>query len=133
MEDAIEGAPYYECEKSPYTSWAYTVKDNRSETTDYNIFFDRCTKFGIVVNSKYAEYGKHNKLHYHGIMKIPKGFYRKKLMMPGLHLKLKEITDLEGWLEYIKKEQPADDDHCYDENKNHLPVNCCPNITCKLF
>lgn len=133
MEHAIEGAPYYECERSPYTAWAYTVKDNRSETTDYYAFFDRCEQFGCKVVSKFSEHGNHNKLHYHGVIKIPKGFYRKKLMMPGLHLKLKEITDYEGWLEYCKKEQPTDDDHTYDKCGNHTPINCCPNISCKLF
>lgn len=92
--------------KSPTTSYAFTVKDNRKETTDYAPFFDRCKSFGVVVSVKVGELDSHNKLHYHGILEIPKGFYRKKLTMPGLSLKLVELYDLEGWTKYIQKDQP---------------------------
>lgn len=133
MEDAIDGVSYYECKRSPYTLFAYTVKDNRRETSDYNMFFDRCKQFGCEILSKHSEYGMTKKLHYHGVMKIPRGFYRKKLMIKGLHLYLEEVYDYGGWKEYCKKDHPTVDDHTYDKTGNHTPINCCPNITCKLF
>ena len=95
-----------EITKAEHVSYGYTVKDNRPETTDYQSFFDRCEKFGVKITHKYPEYDSKGKLHIHGIMQIPKGFYRKKICMDGLHIKLVEIYDEAGWKRYITKDQP---------------------------
>lgn len=91
--------------KSVSTAYGYTIKDNRSETTDYQSWFDKADKMGCKFETKHAEYGSSNKLHYHGIVQIPKGFYRKRLMQKGLHLKLEELFDRAGWEQYCKKEE----------------------------
>lgn len=91
--------------KADKTAYAFTVKDNRRETTDYSSFFDRLSKFDVEIDCKYKELDSKGKVHYHGIVLIPKGMYRKKLMMPGLHLKLEELYNREGWMKYITKDQ----------------------------
>jgi len=85
--------------------FAYTVKDNRVDCTDYRSFFDNSEKKGCSFYSKFKELDKKGKIHYHGIVFIPKRVYRKALCLKGLHLKLKEIFDVEGWEEYCKKDQ----------------------------
>lgn len=94
----------FECKNSKHTLYGFTVKDNRQDVTDYDSFFDRCNKFKCDVQEYYGELDSKGRLHFHGIISIPKGFYRKKLCMPGLHLDLEEIYDLKGWVKYIKKD-----------------------------
>lgn len=46
-------------------------------------------------------------VHLHGVIRIPKGYFRKRLV-PGngkYHVKLEKITDMEGWLRYMRKDQ----------------------------
>lgn len=100
----------YECQSSNHTLYGFTVKDNRIDVTDYDSFLDRCAKFKCIVQEYYGELDSKGRYHLHGIISIPKGFYRKKLVMPGLHLKLEEIYNLIGWTKYIKKDQPRDND-----------------------
>jgi len=45
-------------------------------------------------------------VHLHGVVKIPTGFYRKKLALIGFNMKIKLITDMKGWLKYLAKDQP---------------------------
>lgn len=45
-------------------------------------------------------------VHLHGVVKIPNGFYRKKLVLLGFNMKIKLITDMKGWLKYLAKDQP---------------------------
>lgn len=88
-----------------YTSYAFTVKDNRVDSTDYQQFFERAQDMGVIVTHKYGEFDSKGKLHYHGIMLIHKGFYRRTLCMDGLHLHLMELFRRECWMKYITKEQ----------------------------
>lgn len=51
-------------------------------------------------------------LHVHGIIQLPDKFYRKKLSIQGMHFKLDEIFDRDGWIKYINKinkEDPSSD------------------------
>lgn len=98
--------------KSSTVAYGFTVKDNRVDTTDYRSFFERCEKMGCPITHKYSELDSKGKLHYHGIINIPKGFYRKRLMVDGLHLKLVELFDHEGWLKYCQKAQEALEPDC---------------------
>lgn len=43
--------------------------------------------------------------HVHGIIDIPTGYYRKRLCLNGYHVKLVKITNLKGWIQYMKKDQ----------------------------
>lgn len=95
--------------KSQLVSYAYTIKDNRKVNNSdrketYNIFFRRCECWNIPVEYKVEEKDKQGKLHIHGIMYLKKGFYRKRLCMPNLHLKLVELYNKEGWKQYIHKD-----------------------------
>lgn len=88
-------------------AFAYTIKilGTRDVTTaDYDPFFTRLNKLSINVEYKVSEKDKLGKVHYHGIMYLSKGFYRKRIMINGYHIKLKEVTDKEGWLRYIHKD-----------------------------
>lgn len=85
--------------------YAFTVKDVRKDVTDYKPWFTEADKAGCKTLSKSEEYDRRGKLHYHGLMAIPKGLYRKSLMMYGIHYKLVKLRDIQGWLEYINKDQ----------------------------
>lgn len=90
--------------------WAYTVKDNRKEVTDYRKFFEVLKKKGCDVLTKYPEYGQTNRLHYHGVVMIPEKVHRKSLAIDGLHFHLDEIFDRAGWDKYCRKEVLSEDD-----------------------
>ena len=84
----------YEESYSDVQAWGYTIKDNRTETTDYESWFTNAERLKCKIVSKSPEYDSKGKLHYHGVIEIPKRFYRKRLMQKGLHLHLQEITDM---------------------------------------
>jgi len=90
-------------------TFAFTVKDNRVDSTDYLPFFDNLDKKKCIVKAKCGEYDSKGKLHYHGIVSIPKKCFRKNLCLTGLHLKMKPIYDEEGWERYYKKDQDDDE------------------------
>lgn len=94
-----------EVQKANFISYGFTVKDNRQDVTDYKPFLDNCKQHGCNVVCSYEEYDEASRLHIHGIIEIPKGFYRKKICMKGLHVKLEELYDPAGWLRYIRKDQ----------------------------
>lgn len=90
--------------RSKHVPWAFTIKNVHSGPDQYDQFFKRAEGFGCIIDCKYAENDSKGKLHYHGIILIPKGLFRKKLMLHGLHLKLDELYDRAGWLKYITKD-----------------------------
>lgn len=88
-------------------AFAYTVKALGAfdiATSAYEPFFNRLDKLGIQVEYKVSENDSLGKLHFHGIMYLPKGFYRKRIMVNGFHIKLKEVTNKTGWIKYIHKD-----------------------------
>lgn len=97
-------------ESSEYKSYGFTVRANSSNRADYSPFFNLIAKFKnhVTLECKYEEYGKHDWLHYHGVLAIKKRFYRKRLVIPGFHLKLEEIYNIKGWHKYITKEDTTD-------------------------
>ncbi len=95
--------------KSELVSYAYTIKDNRKVSNidraeTYRAFFKRCKCWSIPIEYQIEEKDKQGRLHIHGIMYLKKGFYRKRLCMPNLHLKLVELYNKEGWEQYIHKD-----------------------------
>lgn len=93
--------------KSDFISFAYTVKILRTgEVTeaDYQPFFDRIDNLNITVEYKMPEKDSKGKLHYHGILYLKKGFFRKRICLKGFHIKLDELYDRKGWLKYIHKD-----------------------------
>ena len=114
-------------ETSRTVAYAYTLRSNCAglpTEADYDTFFAKCSKFKIQVEYKISELDKAGRLHYHGIIYIPKGFYRKRLMVQGMSIKLKEVTNKEGWIAYIHKEVYWKDmiDHEEDFRENPLPT-----------
>lgn len=57
----------------------------------------------------------HDGGHIHGIIEIPTGYYRKRLCLTGYHVKLVKITDLKGWIQYMKKDQSL-----FKKIENHM-------------
>lgn len=98
-----------EITKSDFVAFAYTVKFNKPlldppTDADYKPFFDRLDKYKIRVEFKISELDKRGHLHYHGILYLRKGFYRKRCCIPGMHIKLDELYDKKGWVKYIHKD-----------------------------
>lgn len=93
--------------KSNFISFAYTVKTlGKADVTeaDYDPFFKRLDDFGINVEYKVSEKDSKGKLHYHGILYLRKGFFRKRICLHGFHIKLEELYDRKGWIKYIYKD-----------------------------
>lgn len=86
-------------------AFAYTVKSLGKDTdADYSAFFKKLLKYNITIEYKISERDSHNKLHYHGIILLPKGFYRRRLTTNGISMKLEEIYNKAGWEKYIHKD-----------------------------
>lgn len=93
--------------KSDFIAFAYTVKTlGTTDVTeaDYAPFFEKLSHFKIQVEYKVGEKDKCGKLHYHGILYLPKGFFRKRIMCQKFHIKLVELYDKKGWMKYIHKD-----------------------------
>lgn len=100
--------------KSTKIAFAYTVK-TLGDITTYEPFFDRLNKFSIKVEYKVSELDSKGKLHYHGILYLDKGFFRKRLCVKGYHIKLDELYDRAGWIKYILKDQKKEELETLDE------------------
>lgn len=90
--------------------YAFTVKVLGNENlkavpSDYEKVWSHWEKSGCQIKFKNAEDDSRGVLHYHGILSIPTGFYRKKLSVPGVHNKFEHLYDRKGWLRYCVKNQ----------------------------
>lgn len=97
--------------KSDSIAFAYTVKALGAVNINknhYDSFFQKLDKLGVKVEYKIGEKDSLGKLHYHGIIYVKKGFFRKRIMMKGYHVKLEEIYNKEGWVKYIHKDVQFD-------------------------
>lgn len=90
--------------KSKQIAFAYTIKTNVTLDVDYEPFFKRLDKLSIKVEYKIGELDSKGKLHYHGILYLDKGFFRKRICLNGYHVKLVELHDRKGWIKYIHKD-----------------------------
>lgn len=95
--------------KSDTVAYGFTVKKlgkEQAEIEDYCAWFIHISKFkNVVIEHHYPERDSQGKIHYHGVIYVPKTFYRKRLEFKGFHLKLEQIYDLQGWIRYITKDQ----------------------------
>lgn len=122
--------------KSTKIAFAYTVKTLTSNN-DYQVFFDKLSKLSVKVEYKISELDSKGKLHYHGILYLDKGFYRKRICVSGFHVKLVELHDRVGWLKYIHKDVKSEteaeaeyEDYLFAEKQNH---EYPPPLKRKLF
>ena len=72
-------------------------------------------------------------VHLHGIIKISKTYYRKKLCFEGFNLKIKPIWGMDGWLKYLSKDQPYRQKirfeiDCIDMQESYIPEEQQPLI-----
>jgi len=103
----MENQENVEIEKSNFNNWEYTVKKlglGDMSPFEYTHILRILAKHGHIECNVY-EKDSHGKWHVHGILSLPKKFFRKKLMTHGYHIKLVEIYNLEGWQSYLKKDQ----------------------------
>ena len=99
-----------EITRSNKIAFAYTVKSLGSDNNaDYKPFFDKLERFKIPVEYKIHEMDSKSKIHYHGIIYLDKGFYRRRLTTKGFAIKLDEIYNKAGWVKYIHKDVSPED------------------------
>jgi len=106
--------PIFDTIRAARIAFAFTVKINSENSTQvtpemYSPIFNRWDKFNLSLEYKIPEKDSKGKLHYHGIVYVPKGFYRKKMLIKdhngkNYHLKLVELFDKKGWEKYIHKD-----------------------------
>lgn len=95
-------------DRYPTERWAVTIVDNDRRHDDeeraelYRKLLDHWTsELGVKVKYMYKETGYiRSKLHLHGTIELPEEFYRKKLCIPGFHLKLVKLYDEDTWIKY---------------------------------
>lgn len=90
--------------------YAFTVKYLGKENvekvpSDYETVWSHWAKFNCNIVEKEFEPDSRGVCHCHGIVIIPKDFYRIKLHIYGINMRFDPITDRSGWMKYIKKYQ----------------------------
>lgn len=43
--------------------------------------------------------------HLHGIIELPRNYFRSKLMLKGFHTHFVRIYNIDGWVKYMEKDQ----------------------------
>lgn len=98
-------------------SYAFTVKDNRTGSEEYEDFIDHLGNFGDISQLRmetFTKSGLPTKKHLHGILKTNDKLYFKATRKRGFHTHFKMIKDA-GWASYIKKQ-----DHIIDWSSYQL-------------
>lgn len=114
--------------RSTKLAFAYTIKHNTDAPTaeDYIPFFEKLEHYKVNIEYKISELDSKGRLHYHGIIYLTKGFYRKKLCVKGLHVKLVEIYDKSGWTKYIHKDCVDRFGYLKEAAAEHITNNTVP-------
>lgn len=94
------------------TRWAFTVKWNCPVNDRPHVFEERydawinmCHSFQLDITKCCYEKDSSQLLHCHGIVRVPKSFWMRKLNMKGYHTNFEKIYDEAGWLRYCQKDQ----------------------------
>lgn len=128
-----------EIETAKFVPFAYTIKSlGQDLDADYDPFFRKLSKHKIEY--KIAEVDGKGKKHYHGIVLLPKNFYRRRLTTQGFSLKLVQLYDRAGWIRYIHKDVAYNDFEQMAEDIDELVEDVltpksqrCRMPKCKLF
>lgn len=87
--------------------FAITLKFNQKPDcvpSDYlSVLEEWKDSYGIVIHENAFEPDNKGICHMHGIIAIPKGFYRKRMQRYGLHVMIRPIKDRQGWIRYMYK------------------------------
>lgn len=94
-------------------AWAFTYKYLGSESRRYDVPLLNMAKYGFV-KKVVSEKDSKGREHIHGIVLLPRGFHRKKLMVQGFHCCLKEIYDEVTWQKYCDKNIPSITPYLFD-------------------
>lgn len=101
-------------------SYAFTVKDNRKDSEEYDEFIDHLGNFGDIYDLRtenVTKTGVPTKKHLHGILKTNDRLYFKATRKVGFHTHFKLIKD-DGWSTYIRKQDEMIDWASYQFKKN---------------
>lgn len=103
-------------------NYAFTYKKNVSVDQKSLVSreeYDECLRHIVsnlgVIMFTYYELDDSNEWHIHGACWFPEAPSYKKLSIRGYTSKWKIITDLYGWEEYCKKDQPKPEDESQDD------------------
>lgn len=108
---------------SPTICYTYTIKSLGSNLdADYTPFFDKLKKHRVKTEFKINERDSKGKSHYHGILYLEKGFWRKRLCCKGFNLQLAEPRSKKAWIKYIHKDVHWDDYEDDDDEKIEMPT-----------
>lgn len=81
-------------------------------------------QYDVVIRVYFFEKSEAGVCHLHGIVDVPKNFYRKNLKLHGLHVKLVPMFSVPGWLSYCQKNQRK-----YSKVPRRSPTDRSANIT----
>lgn len=101
-------------DRSKNMPWAFTYKKLGKLKTveEYTNVISHLNKYGFVKQVEFEE-DSMGKQHIHGIVLLPKGFLRKRLIREGFSCHLKEIYDEKDWIKYITKESKTNLNQIY--------------------
>lgn len=88
-------------------TFALTLKWNNivdPKDIDYErVMLSWGTLYDIEYKDVVYEKDSKGKVHMHGVIILPFGFYRKRLKVQGLHVCIRPLTDPIGWNKYCNK------------------------------
>lgn len=92
--------------------WAITVKYNVGNSVvevaegHYQIWMDNAKKLGLVIYDFTFEYDAQWRLHMHAVGDTRKMIFKKRLLLPGYHQQINELSthaDAIIWMKYMYK------------------------------
>lgn len=100
----------YMHDSGEYKSVSFTVKKNSGPSSSvtkesYAPVLEHFNRYAIV-QPPYYEHDSSGRLHMHGILSVKKGFYKRRLQVPGFYVYTTDCVHIEQWLEYCKKCDP---------------------------
>lgn len=110
--------------------YAFTIKKmlgspEMTVESDYRTIMKSWKIEGLKIPIYSYENDTRGRLHIHGIVLIPEGYYRKNLITRGFSLKLVEIHNFAGWLDYLGKDridESIEDDHPEIDPTIHMKI-----------
>lgn len=96
-----------EIKKNNFKVFTYTVKAlGKDLDPDYKKVFDKLNQHNVDIHYIQGERDDKGKFHYHGLINLPNGFFRKKLIVQGFNMKLEEFYPGDEWKKYAYKDVP---------------------------
>lgn len=103
--------------------YAFTIKKLGSYLTpNYSKIIRKFRSYGII-DSYVTEQDSHGKDHIHGVINLPQGFFMKKLQIQGYHVYTKLITDYDGWVAYMNKQNHHSEPKVPDPEEPRDPLS----------